>query len=274
MKFKFIMSTFITTTILTALAVVYQFTNLVDFTTGFFLIEKEKFSIFFSLMLCAFIILVGLFSLLVRRCPLKHPDVDMKLSFMSFVFAIFMIFKSVDGITLIINEESTEILPIVINFICAFFFIIYGLNGFLVISFSNYLSVIPLVYWIVNLVYNYIQISKMQLIAENAYLILANASTALFSLYFAKLCFKIKSANLHKYILSTGIIATEFSVIFAVSHILSAVRTDMPLHNDLLTSFIYLINAIFIITFLFRYFSNGNLSHHHRNSGSKNILPH
>ncbi len=269
MRFKIILLAYFVVAVLTSAISFYQFSKYVNPDTGFFIVENNNYGLFISVIAIFLVLAAVVFSLFVRRCPLKQPELNINLFLSSAFMALIMIFKSIN----IFGSESIDYLSAVINIVCALFFLVYASTFFLFIKFSEYLSIIPLIYWLVNLVVNYLNISKMQIIPENAYLILANAFTVIFMLNFAKLSYKISSPYLHKAILATGICASCFSFMFFVSGIYMNLAHSSN-RNDTTTLFIYLINGLFILTFICSFFDNHNLKHRHKHSGSHTILPH
>ncbi len=246
-----------------------------DSDTGTLLTNKHLLLFIFNIALigCA-----SLFSLSIRRCPLRMPKVKAPLAFVSLLFVavvlidIISIFKNS-----IQNETSVSTLDIVrtiMDLAVITLFVMYALKSFVSYKIPGLAYIIPLVYWMYILIVSYIRISKMPLIAENSMLMLATASTVVFWLFVSKLANGInEDKNLHKKILAVGIFAAITSMAFSVPTLISHIFKSVTVHNDSCTVLIYLVNGAFISVFLNSFFSNRNLSKHSRHSGSNKILP-
>ena len=156
-------------------------------------------------------------SFLVKRCPLKFPKVRTVTSFtsllvgFSLLLRLFSIYQKV-GFSLTSPQYLVEALFTIAT--CLFFFA-YTAKRLFSFHIKRIFYVIPLIYWLFMLVLSYIRISRMALIAENALMILATCSTAMFFLYFAKIANGIKTqASKQKILLFFGSLSVLFCDIY------------------------------------------------------------
>lgn len=275
MRSKYIFSIFYLVMIVSMFQRIITVLKCTDSDTGTILTNKCILLFMLNIVLigCASVI-----SLSIRRCPLKMPLVKAPLSLVSFVFSVAILIDIIQIFKTSVQNETSlsafDIPRIILDLAVIAFFIMYASKSFLKYHIPNLVYVIPLVYWMYNLIVSYIRISKMPLIAENTMLMLATASTVIFWLFVSKLANGIRSdKSIHKKILSVGIFSAITSITFSVPTLISHIIKNTTIHNDICTVIIYLVNGVFVSVFLNSFFSNRNLSKHSHHSGSNKILP-
>ena len=260
------------------LAIISRMVQIIDYTgkqTGFFI---KNSSTFFSLIILFLLLFFSSLAFTVKRCPLKFPKVRTVTSFtsllvgFSLLLRLFSIYQKV-GLSFTSPQYLLEALFTAIA--CLFFFV-YSAKRLFRFHIKRILYVIPLVYWLFMLILSYIRISRMALIAENALMILATCSTAMFFLYFAKIANGIKTQkSKQKILLFFGSLSVLLCETFSFPQILFNLSENPNIvHNDVSFMLVYLATGIFVASFLGTFFSERNLLKRKRHiSGSERILP-
>ena len=191
---------------------------------------------------------------------------------MSMLLRIFSIYK-ITGISLSSPQYLIELLFTLLA--CVFFFV-YTSKLFFKFHIKRIFYTVPLIYWLVMLILSYIRISRMALIMENALMVFATCTTAIFFLYFAKIANGIKTKeSKQKIILFFGCLSILFCETFSFPQILFNYSVDQNvLHNDPSFLFIFLATGVFVAAFLGSFFAEKNLLKRKRHiAGSERILP-
>jgi len=150
--------------------------------------------------------------------------------------------------------------------LCLFFFLLF-VNYFIDFNMPKMLYSVPMIYFLLNLVIEYISISKMALIAENSWMILATASSCIFSLEIGKVANNIISKNLHKKVYITGMLSSCFCLGFSVPQIFTQMfYKNLSTHTSVEILLTFLSFGIFSFVFVVSYFENKNLPHRHEKS--------
>ena len=251
----------------------------VDPETGFF--YSNNLAMVFLFLTVIVIALFAFLSIVLRRCPLKYPQISLPLSVASAVMFFALI---VDTVTAIPNMQSAiGILPVLFSLaslaFCVFL-VVYSLMYPLNFKINKYLYITPLIFWLIKLVSEYIKTAKMALISENGTKILACAFVALFFLYFAKYQCRIVTAYSHKILMFLGFSSFCFCETFAIPQLVYylkngqiTVNGNSIVRNSVFELLFFVFTGLFIIVYLHSFFSNKNLSKRHHGSHTLNLLP-
>ncbi|MCQ2451420.1 MAG: hypothetical protein MJ080_05540 [Clostridia bacterium] len=271
MKSKYIFLSFYLLLIASIGFRVYELRNYINIDNGQFTSGPLR-QMFIFVTVVTVIISFAL-SFLIRRCPVRSPKVNISLCLSSLIFSLTVL---LGGLADFIANRSvspfSSISLIISAAVCVFGFM-YSSKTFIGFHIPGILYVIPLVFWLYKLIVIYVRIAKMSLISENAYLILATASIALFSLYFAKYANGMLTRFSHKLLLLFGFLSVIFSETFALPSLIYYAKTsDGIVHNSIADLILYAVTGVMILIYLISFFSNKNLLRHHK-SETKNILP-
>ncbi len=275
MKTKYFFIGFYLILIFTAISRMVQIIDYTNKKTGFFI---KNSSTFFLLIILFLLFFYSSLAFTVKRCPLKFPRVRTFTSLasllveLSMLLRLFSIYQKI-GFSL---TSPLYLIEALFTIAACLFFLTYSAKRFFSFHIKRIFYVIPLIYWLFMLIISYIRISRMALITENALMILATCSTAMFFLYFAKIANGIKTqASKQKILLFFGSLSVLLCETFAFPQI-SFNISEKPdvVHNDISFMLVYLTTGIFVASFLGAFFSERNLlKRKHHISGSERILP-
>lgn len=279
MKYKHILSVFYGAAALLIAYKSFITLNFTDAESGH--ITSKSHGIYFCFAVALFIILNAVFAYTLQRCPVKSPEIKLPLFLGSLPLLLSLILNTVFGALLNpVNNSYLNIALIVSGVGFAVFLVLYALNYFVRINLSKYVYVLPLLFWLVKLVSEYIKTAEMSFIAENGLKILSTALAALFFLYFAKYKGTVIGKSYHKITLLFGLSAAGICEIFAIPQIFSLLIKGYPAvngmtieRNSIFELVLYAFTGLFILIYLQSFFSNSNLKRHHGSSQSKYILP-
>lgn len=275
MKTKYFFIEFYFVTILSVIARMTQLSNYTGKRTGFFMNSSP---IFFSLVFLFVILFSSSIAFTVKRCPLKFPKVNSATSLASLLVGISMLFRvfSIYSKVGLSFSNPLYLVEALFTLLACVFFLAYSSKLFFHFHIKRVLYTVPLIYWLVMLILSYIRISRMALIMENALMVFATCTTAIFFLYFAKIANGIKTKeSKQKIILFFGSLSLLFCFTFSIPQILFYYsEKQATLHNDPSFLFVFAATGVFIVAFLSSFFAEKNLLPRKRHiAGSERILP-
>jgi len=259
---------------------VIQIASFTDSSTGLFYSDKNALG-WYSFLLIGLLLFACLIALsTLKRSPKHAPRMNTS-SDLSYLFLFLTSFAmivdslhsfkdnlpTISGNALkfvLVNLFTSGALKIALfSFILNLIFAIFALSAFLsyILNFEipDYFYCVPMFYWLIYLVINYIKISKMTLIGENLWLMSATAAATLFSLEIAELTYRIKTKLLYKKVLITGVLSASLCIGFSLPQLVyNFIKPSAVVHNEMIFLVQYLAFGIFTIVYLLSYFSDSN----------------
>ncbi|GEM_PF-4955206 len=276
MKTKYFFIEFYFVTILSVIARMTQLSNYTNIRTGFFSLNSKP--VFFSLVFLFIVLFSSSLAFTVKRCPLKFPKVNSAtfiaslLVGLSMLFRVFSIYSKI-GLSF---SSPSYLVETLFTLLACVFFLAYSAKLFFNFHIKRVLYTVPLIYWLVMLILSYIRISRMSLIMENALMVFATCTTAIFFLYFAKIANGIKTKeSKQKIILFFGSLSLLFCFTFSIPQIMFNYSENQVItHNDASFLIVFAATGIFVVAFLSSFFAEKNLLPRKRHiAGSERILP-
>lgn len=261
MRYKHILTVFFASLPVLVFVRALQLIKLTDHTTGLF--TKDKPALVATAAIGFVVLVVTGCCLSVRRAPLKCPKVRKPLGIASLLMSIaiwldvFAVFKS----SYIASWQ--KYIVVVVGLLTIAFFALYALKAVKKYRLERLIFIVPTIYFAVRLIVSFISIAPIALISENAYMVLAQCSTALFMFEFAKIANGYDKAKSYKKILVVGALAVMFNAVFSVPQIV-LLLTDFNSseHQPTMALISSLLVAVFITMYLLAHFSNKNLKDH------------
>ncbi len=254
----------------------FQVLKYTDCKTGFFSADYLNKAEFSTIVFVVLIIIASALTLTVKRCPLKIPRVSPSLGVASgLLFAVVMLKTYYFALSILSGKSSFSLVwLLLVDFATAVFLLFYAAKAIYSFHIKRICYVAPLVFFISNLLVFYVKTSRMSLIPENVFYVLAAASTTVFFLYFAKIANTITTKNSHKILFFFGMLSIVFSEAFSIPQLVSlVVNKNTYLHNELSTYLLFFVSGIFVLVFLKQFFRTKNLEKHSSDSDNSKILP-
>lgn len=276
MKYKHIMWVFGISLIAGIVIRTCQALFITDAQTGFIKPEYKMFGILMTALICLAAIVCIIVGLTVRRCPQKMPKVTPLGGIGSMLLGAF-VFAEVAFILFETRLELWQAVALeVFGFLSGVFFIAYGLKAFVKYKLPGVFFAVPVVFWAVKLIKLFTSISSIALIAENIVLCLGCCAALVFMLEYAKLANNINIDRTSRYLLASGLCASNLSLVYAVPELIEIIGRISVLKNkyamsvvlknfasDIVSTASVLVTGIFVLLFVVGYFSTDNLSRRH-----------
>lgn len=261
MKYKKIMTFFLIAAVVNVLFRSFQVMFTID-NKGFVLGSYKSIS---YKMIILQILAVGVataFGALVHRYPENTPKVGILLGSVSALFGAWII---VD----LIAFPPSLMVPVWQSALIKFFgllsgilWIIYSLNKLLPIKLPPLLFVVPVLYWVMRLIWAFTTLNTLALTMGHVLLLITYCAVLVFMLELAKLMNGIDREYNFKKLLATGICSAILCFTFSVPYLISmALGSNAASVEGYSPVFLLFVTGVFITVFLICYFSNQNLKH-------------
>lgn len=238
----------------------FQINNTIEFETGFFKTGYEARGYFILAAIFAVALICAVFGKLAHRRP-EHPSENNKvLGVISFIPAISIAYEVFFTTPLIITNVAQILLLKITGLFTAAFFIAFGIRKFVYFKMHGILTVIPCIYVIMRIIFDFTSISSLALISDNIFLIGAYFLILLFMLNFAKLYNNIDTNTNFRKLLSTGTSASILCISQSIPYlIINYTSNNSYNHITPSENFSVLSLGIFIIAFILSHFSIKNV---------------
>ena len=259
MKYKYIKISFIAALILGIIIRFAQMFTVTEEITGFFVDEKQRMGWLYLFLLFVCVIAFTTCAALVARCPLKTPRVSKPLGIASIVAGAFTLIETITYITQVSMFNWEKLLLGITGPATAIFFVLYGIKGF-----RNYIIprpsyAIPIFYYLVRLICEFISVSKTALIFQNALNLASLSIVLIFMLEWGKIANNIATEISYKTILISGGIAALLCEITAVPELVFlSLKPKAVAHQNPISLVNLAVMGLFIICYLYRHFKGIN----------------
>ncbi len=269
MKYKHLVTLFAVALPVSVLIRVFQVFFTVDGTTGFFKPDYKTLGICMVVILLAIIATTAIISVFIRRCPPKMPRVKKSLGTSSLLLGLSVLFEIFN------TSYTTNIafwqkgLVVLFGGATAVFFIAYGLKMFKNFHINRKFYVVPVLYWMIKLVFIFTGISSLALISDNVFLVLSYCGTLIFMLEYAKFANKIDIDMNYKKLFASGLAAIILCAVTSLPRFIAVIMGNTEiLHESVASPVTVFFTGVFIAAFIFNDYSVHNLKikkhHHHR----------
>lgn len=259
MKTKTITASFFVFLVLSVISRFIQILYTVDYTTGFFKSSSKNFGISLSLVTVIACVVCAIFAFKVYKKPENAPKQNFILELSSLAFAIVL------GVELFTEKLSVRILPWqqlglkIFGLLTVVYFAIFAFCSTSKLNKIRILSIVPIVYFLMRLICAFITVSSLSIISDNVLLIASYCLIVLFMLNFAKLYNGIETDTNFRKLLATGLTCGLITFTKAVPNIvLNLIKPNFYTRTQLISSISLLFCGLFILVFVFSYFSKKN----------------
>lgn len=250
-----------------------QFFHSIDSVTGF--IKPGYKLIGYGLLALTFLITVTIMCIgfSIKRCPVKMPRINLVAGCSALVLAFAILYDiALVGTSASIPTWQTLLLKITGALTAVFFGALFVKSTKKIKNFSvpTICFVVPVIYYLVRLIYIFTASSVIALISDNLLSLATCIFTLLFMFEFCIIKFKNEGETSYKKVAAIGFAAVILSAATAVPHVI-AVFCHVP-HSqrvDLPEAVLTLCSGLFIYLFLRNYFSGRNLKKPRRKHRSK-----
>lgn len=261
MKYKRILNFFAIALICGIVVRTFQVVYTIDGSTGFFKSNYAEFGFKMMVFICALLVLIAVMGASVRRCPRKLLKVNPILGILSIALSVATVYEIS---TVVLSSRVPNWQVVLFNlsgYLAAAFFAAYGIKAFYDYRLPHPLYILPVIFWIIKLIYTFTAISTLSLITDNIFMLACYCAVLIFMLEFAKLANNIDMKWNFKKILSSGLSAVYLCFVFSVPRLLVAIfGNSTVLHESIGSAFSTLLMGAFTSCFLISHFKNRNLS--------------
>lgn len=151
--------------------------------------------------------------------------------------------------------------------------IISAVESYIPIKLPRIVFIIPVLFWIVRLIWAFTTLNTLSLTTNYIFLLLAYCAVLIFMLQYAKQINGIDKEYNFKKLLASGICASSLCGVFSIPLILETMLRNNIDKAGLFSSIITLfVNGLFILTFTISHFSNSNLKKRRRRRHHTRLL--
>lgn len=258
MKFKYIVSTFLSTTVVCILARALQLNLMID-EKGFTLTSYRNYSLFVLALLFATCIALAVVGTQTHRCPAHPPKMKLSLAFPAILYGVWVVFDVVHAFFSARVPSWQIVLLAVFGILTGALFILYGMKAFKNIKLPSVLFVLPVLYQMVRALCMFISVSTLALTSGHILMLASECSVLLFMLELGKMMCGLDKEKNYRKILSTGMVAVFFCCVTTVPYIVILLSGKQVVLNESYSSLILTFLAgAFVMCFLFNHFSLTN----------------
>ncbi len=274
MKYKHLILFFLVALPVSVLIRVFQVFFTIDGTTGFFKPEYKAFGLCMVVLVLAIIAATVFISVFIRRCPPKMPRVKPSLGISSILLGLSILYET-------LNTSYAPNIPfwqkglvIVFGGTSVVFFVAYGLKMFKNYHIKRRFYVVPVLYWMVKLIFIFTGISSLALISDNVFLVLSYCSALVFMLEYSKFANKIDVDMNYKKLFASGLAAVILCAVTSFPRFIAVIIGNTKiLHESIVSSVTLFFTAVFIAAFIFNDYSVHNLKVKKRHHRAKTSAP-
>ncbi len=265
MRFKHIMIFFWSALPLCMLLRTLQLIFTVEGRTGFIKQQYSAMGNFMTVVICAAVAAVAACASTVNRGTCTIQNVRPGVAFASFAVAVTTIYEisSSIGVNSFINT-----LYVATGFVCAVFFMAYGIKGIYSYKLPAVTFIIPVIHFITKLVCTFINISSIALITENIFIVFTQCAVLIFMLEFAKLANNIGEGKNYKKLLGSGVAAIMLCAVSSVPPLVAAaIESNLVIHQAVHSIISTGFMGVYIFTVVMSHFGDGSILYE-KHSGS------
>jgi len=259
MKYKRIMLFFVLATVISVLVRALQVMFTID-DKGFSIDDYKNIS--YAMLVIQFLA-VGVATFLgalVHRYPEKPPVVGPVLAVASALLGIWIIADLIMFAPPVSVPMWQSALIKFFGLLSGIILVVYSLSKILPIKLPSILFVVPVLFWVMRLIWAFTTINTLALTSGHILLLITYCSVLVFFLELAKLMNGIDKEYNFKKLLATGICSTTLCFTFSVPYIINTVlggsAATVEGYSPVLLLFV---TGCFNAVFLFCYFNNNNL---------------
>lgn len=195
-----------------------------------------------------------------HRCPEKAPRVGPVLMAAAILLGIWtladMLIFPLSATTPIWQSMALKLL----GMLSGILWIIYAFQKFIPVELPPLLFIIPVLFWVVRLIWAFTTLNTLALTMGHVLLLLAYCSVLVFMLEFAKQLNGIDKEYNFKKLLASGICASSFCGVFSIPYLIAtALGSDAAAAEGFSPILMLFFTGVFILTFTLTHFSNSNL---------------
>ena len=234
--------------------------------------EKNFFLLLWS---AGFLIAAAVVASLVRRCPLKAPQVGIPLCGVSAVLGVWMIYESVTVVSPASVPAWQGAAMNVLGVLSGLMFLAYAASGLVKFTLPGALFILPVLFWMLRLIWVFTALNTLALTVEHVFLLMACSALLVFMLQLAKLMSGQGNSYHFKWMLVSGVCAVIFCADYALPNLLLELAGSRTASKESVSSEIMiLLTAAFVLVFLIAYFDQRNLKRHHRHHSDRAVVSH
>lgn len=256
MKINKIITFFSLSVVLTTMIRLFQIKYTVEFETGFFIGNYSGIGYFMLAAIFLAALACGIFAFVYYKNPEKTPSKSSVLGIVSFLPVVTIVLGNIESATqFAVNPLQNNLLRVA-SILTALFFIFFGITKFTGSSLPDWTAVIPSVYFIIKMIADFAKISSLALISDYILSISAYCVMLLFFIAFAKLYNNIDDEKNFKKLFAFGLSSAVLSLSQAVAYfVVNFIFKKQYNHIGIVTNLDFLAFGIFIVVFVFTYFS-------------------
>lgn len=240
---------------------------------GFTLTQYRKLGYEMIVLIIAAVGVATVLGFLTHRCPEKAPRVRPILASAAIIL----------GVWTIADMALFELSPMVpawqsiamklFGLLSGLLWIAYGLQRFIPVKLPPLVYVIPVIFWVVRLIWAFTTLNTLALTIGHVLLLLAYCSVLVFMLEFAKQLNGIDKEYNFKKLLASGICASSLCGVFSVPYMIATVLgSDAAAVEGYSPILMLFFTGVFILVFTLSHFSNGNLRKHRHHRHRTEVL--
>ncbi|MBE6749556.1 MAG: hypothetical protein E7560_00130 [Ruminococcaceae bacterium] len=227
--------------------------------TGFFNHDFNDFGIYILIIILLFTIATAVFCLISHRRPDHPPKSNPILSVCSLLLSVSLLVELfTEKFSDLVNGWQISFLKI-FGFLTAAFFVYFAYKEKYGTKYLKYLIIIPSLYVVFRIIYNFSAISALAIISDNLIFTASYCAVLLFMISFAKLYNGVESETNFRKLMATGLSAGILCVSQPLAYLIYNAFTGFSyLHTSLMANISLLVFGFFILTFVFLHFSREN----------------
>ena len=256
MKINKIITFFSLSVVLTTIIRLFQIKYTIEFETGFFIGNFSGIGYFMLAAIFLAALLCGIFAFAYYKNPEKAPFKSVVLGMASFLPVVTITLGIIESSTqLAVNPMQNNLFKVV-SILTALFFVLFGVTKFSGISFPDWTAVLPAIYFIIKMITDFAKISSLAIISDYILSISACCVMLLFFIAFAKLYNNIDDEKNFKKLFAFGLSSAVLSLSQAIAYfVVNFIFKKQYSHVGIVTNLEFLAFGIFIVVFIFTYFS-------------------
>lgn len=260
MKYKYIKISFVAALFLGVIIRFVQLFKVTEEVTGFFAEGKQRAGIFYLFLIFLCLIVFSTCAALVCRCPLKTPKVSKPLGAVSIIAGAFALIEAITYITQVSMFNWEKLLLGITGPATAIFLVLYGIKGFKNYPLPRPLYAVPIFYYLVRLICEFISVSKTALISQNLLNLASIGLILIFMLEWGKIANNIASELSYKTILISGGLAVLSCEITAIPELVFLwIKDDAVPHQNPISLVNLIVMGAFVAFYVYRHFKGSNL---------------
>ena len=224
----------------------------IDSTTGFIKQQYTAISVLITVIVCAAIASVSMLATTIDEVKQKACDKRPVVALACVLVGGMFVYQTVEGAALLGSGVWYDTLLVLLTLLSAFVFVAYGLKNIYDYKIPSLMLVIPVIYYVVELISVFVGTSALALVTENIFLIFSNSALLWFMFEFASFENQIGDiAKKPKKLFASGLAAVMLCAVTALPKLILLVSGKAEIsRGDISAALLNIAVGIFVLTYI------------------------